>query len=135
MAEPGTVVLVHGPSTGGIRRHVEALAAALPARGWTVTVVAVPGGPAAWPAIRRAAAGADVVHAHGLKVGWWATYVPHRPPLVLTVHNVVLDEVAGWRAPALRRLERHVARRVDAVIATSPAVAAAVGGDAVVVIP
>ena len=75
-----------------------------------------------------------MVHAHGLKVGWWATYAPHRPPLVLTVHNVVLDEVAGWRAPALRRLERHLARRVDAVIATSPAVAAAVGGDAVVVI-
>ena len=65
-----------------------------------------------------------MVHAHGLKVGWWASLVPHRPPLVLTVHNVVLDEVAGRRAPLLRALERRLPSRVDAVIATSPGVAA-----------
>ena len=63
------------------------------------------------------------MHAHGLTVGWWASLVPRRPPLVVTVHNVVLDEVAGWRAPLLRRLERRLPARVDAVIATSPAVA------------
>src|SRR4051794_25899355 len=122
MAEPGTVLLVRGPSTGGIRRHIDALAAGLGAHGWTPTTLAVPADPRAGPAIRRAATGVDVVHAHGLKVGWWASLVPHRPPLVVTVHNLVLDEVAGWRAPLLRPLERRLAARVDAVIATSPAV-------------
>jgi glycosyltransferase involved in cell wall biosynthesis len=135
MAEPGTVLLARGPSTGGIGRHVAALAAALPHFGWTATTLAVPSGPGAWPALRRAATSVDVVHAHGLKVGWWASLVPHRPPLVLTVHNVVLDEVAGRRAPLLRALERRLPSRVDAVIATSPAVAAAVGGSATVIAP
>ncbi len=127
-SELGRVVLVHGPSAGGIRRHVEALASALPAHGWTATVLAVPGDPRAALATRRAAVGADVVHAHGLRVGWWASLVPHRPPLVVTVHNVVVDGVTGWRAPLLRPLERRLPSRVDAVIATSPAVAAALGG-------
>ena len=78
MGETGTVLLVRGPSTGGIGRHVAALAAALPAYGWTVTTLAVPGDPRAVPAIRRAAAGTDVVHAHGHRLGWWActTSVP-----------------------------------------------------------
>ena len=136
MGETGTVLLVRGPSTGGIGRHVAALAAALPAYGWTVTTLAVPGDPRAVPAIRRAAAGTDVVHAHGLRLGWWASLVPKRPPLVVTVHNVVLDEVAGWRAPLLRRLERRLPARADAVIATSAAVAAGLGGRvATVVVP
>jgi glycosyltransferase involved in cell wall biosynthesis len=128
MGETGSVLLVRGPSTGGIRRHVAALAAALPACGWTVAILAVPGDPRAVPAVRRAAAGVDVVHAHGLRVGWWASLLPKRPPLVVTVHNVVLDEVAGWRAPLLRRLERRLPSRADAVIATSAAVAAGLGG-------
>src|SRR6476646_9278934 len=105
MGERGRVLLVRGPSAGGIRRHVDALAAELPAVGWTPTVLAVPGDVRAIVAIRRAAAGVDVVHAHGLTVGWWASVVPRRPPLVVTVHNVVLDETAGRRAPVLRRLE------------------------------
>jgi glycosyltransferase involved in cell wall biosynthesis len=134
MAEPGAVLLVRGPSTGGIRRHVDALAAALPAFGWTATTLGVPGGTAAWPAIRRLARDVDVVHAHGLKVGWWASLVPHRPPLVLTVHNVVLDDVASWRAPILRPLERRLMTRVDAVIATSPAVAAGLGREVAAVV-
>jgi len=132
---PGTVLLVRGPSTGGIRRHVEALAARLPVRHWTPVILEVRRGPAAWWAIRRAAHGIDVIHAHGLTVGWWASAVPRRPPLVVTVHNVVLDGVAGWRAPLLRRLERWLPRRVDAVIATSPMVAARLGGAAAVVRP
>src|SRR5436190_23595942 len=131
MGERGRVLLVRGPSVGGIRRHVDALAAALPGHGWTATTLAAPGDPRAAAAIRRAAAAArvDVVHAHGLKVGWWASLVAHRVPLVVTVHNVVLDGVSGWRAPLLRPLEGRLAARVDAVIATSPAVAAALGSD------
>jgi glycosyltransferase involved in cell wall biosynthesis len=46
----------------------------------------------------------------------------------------VLDEVASWRAPLLRRLEGRLARRVDAVIATSPAVAAGLGGDVAAIV-
>ncbi len=135
MADQGTVLLVHGPSTGGIRRHVQALAAALPARGWTPTVLEVRRGPAAWRTLRQAGHSADVVHAHGLTVGWWAATVPRRPPLVVTVHNVVLDDVSGWRAPVLRYAERAVVRRADAVIATSAMVASRVGRADVVVAP
>jgi glycosyltransferase involved in cell wall biosynthesis len=54
---------------------------------------------------------------------------------VATIHNVVLDEVAGRRAPILRCMERALPHGVDAVIATSPAVAAAVGGARAVVAP
>src|SRR6188768_1324581 len=133
MGDGGRVLLVRGPSTGGIRRHVDALAAELPAAGWAPTVLAAPGDVRTTVAIRRASAGMDVVHAHGLTVGWWASVVPHRPPLVVTVHNVVLDETAGWRAPLLRRLERRLPSRVDAVIATSPAVADGLGAVAAVV--
>jgi glycosyltransferase involved in cell wall biosynthesis len=83
----------------------------------------------------------DVVHVHGLRAGWWAAVAlrgrkkGERPRLVVTVHNVVLDEVAGRRARFLRRCERALPRQVDAVIATSSAVAHAMGGTSVVVAP
>ena len=121
-----------GPSTGGIRQHVAWLTGALRERGWTVrtagppgvlddlveqdAVVAVPRG---WRALRGAIGRADLVHAHGLKAGWLASTVPRRPPLVVTVHNLVLDEVARRAAPVLRRLEGMLPGRVDAVIAVS----------------
>jgi glycosyltransferase involved in cell wall biosynthesis len=129
------VLQLLGPSTGGIRRHVGWLAGALEARGWEVTtagpegvldgirpldvVVPVPRGRAA---LRRASAGVDLVHAHGLKAGWLASTVRARPPVVVTVHNLVLDEVAGRRARVLRALEGWLPRRVDAVIAVSEAI-------------
>ena len=89
---------------------------------------------------------ADPVHAHGLKAGWVAALSARaavgrggpvrRAPVVLTVHNVVLAETAGRAAPALRRLQRALVGRVDAVIATSPAVAAHLGMPAAhVVVP
>src|SRR5438552_1225527 len=43
MGERGRVLLVRGPSVGGIRRHVDALAAALPGHGWTATTLAAVG--------------------------------------------------------------------------------------------
>jgi glycosyltransferase involved in cell wall biosynthesis len=79
-------------------------------------VVPVPRGRVA---LGRAAAGVDLVHAHGLKAGWLASAIRTRPPLVVTVHNLVLDEVAGRTAPVLRALEGALPRRVDAVIAVS----------------
>jgi glycosyltransferase involved in cell wall biosynthesis len=126
------VLQLLGPSTGGIRQHVAALTRALVARGWVVrtagpagvldglveqsAVVPVPRGRAA---LARAADGVDLVHAHGLKAGWLASTLRRRPPLVLSVHNLVLDEAAGRAAPALRALESWLPRRVDAVIAVS----------------
>lgn len=141
-----------GPSTGGIRRHVATLTLALRSRGWDVDtagplavfdgldvdldrVVAVPTirGRAAWLGARHAlveaAAGADLIHAHGLKAGWLAALARHgrgghRLPVVVTVHNIVLAETGGRLAPVLRRFERALPRRTDAVIATSAEVAA-----------
>jgi glycosyltransferase involved in cell wall biosynthesis len=126
------VLQLLGPSTGGIRRHVGWLSGALETRGWDVTtagpagvldgirrldvVVPVPRG---WFALARASASVDLVHAHGLKAGWLASTIRHRPPVVVTVHNLVLDEVAGRRASFLRALEGALPRRVDAVIAVS----------------
>jgi hypothetical protein len=67
--------------------------------------------------------GADIVHAHGLKAGWVALGGRPRRPLVMTVHNVVLDEAAGRSADLQRRLERHVLGKADRVIAPTAAIA------------
>jgi len=115
--ESRDVVLVHGPSTGGIRRHVEALATALPAQ---------PGGrPRCWPypvipwagvAIHRAGAGADVVHATGSRSAGGRRSCRTGRPSWSPCTTSYSDEVAGWRAPLLRRLEGRLPSRVDAVI-------------------
>lgn len=152
------VLQVLGPSTGGIRRHVDALRTFLPAYGIESTVagpagvldpldhvVEVPTGLDPVSAFRarasvaRAVDGHDLVHAHGLKAGWLASTVRERPPLVLSVHNLVLDEAAGRAAPLLRRLESALPGRADRTIAISREVAARFGGgpgsDRIVVIP
>lgn len=134
-----------GPSTGGIRRVVAALSGALEARGWEVVtagpagvldgifrqdaVVPVPGGlsPRGLQRARRALApllrDVDVIHAHGLKPGWVAATVRHKPPLVVSVHNLVLDEASGPAAPVLRLLEGRLPARSDRIIALSGEVA------------
>ena len=130
-----------GPSTGGIRQHVGWLTGALGARGWRVrtagpdgvldglvhqdAVVAVPRGRAA---LTDAIGGADLIHAHGLTAGWMASTIRKRPPLVVTVHNLVLDEAAGRKAPVLRALEGWLPRRVDALIAVSEEIGRRFGG-------
>jgi len=134
-----------GPSTGGIRRHVATLAEALSARGVDAPVlgpagvmeglcglagvVPVPEGisPAGLLAARRALRpwrpDVDLVHAHGLKAGWTAVSGrPHRP-VVLSVHNVVLDDRTRPGAVLTRALERRVLRRADRVVVMSPAMA------------
>lgn len=136
---------VLGPSTGGIRVHVATLAAGLRAAGLDAPVLGPPEvlgslGPQAGvvdvpaglsvPALLRARRqlrrwrnGADVLHAHGLKAAW--TCVGGHPirPVVVTVHNVVLDGSA-----TLRRLEREVLRRADRVIAPTNAIAEGLRG-------
>ena len=141
----GSVLLLLGPSTGGIRAHVGALAEALVARGWTVAtagpsgvldgiraldhVVPVPAGASpvgllrARRAMAVAAAGADLVHAHGLKAGWVAAVSPGDVPLVVSVHNLVLAEVSGRATPVLRTLEAALVARADRTIAISDEVA------------
>ena len=152
------VLQLLGPSTGGIRRHVSYLSEVLRRDGWDVDiagpagvldgldhVVEVPSG-LGMGALRRARrslgqiiADYDLVHAHGLKAGWLATTISGRPPLVLSVHNLVLDEVAGRSAPVLRFLEERLPGRVDRTIAISSGVAdrfvATHGADRIVVIP
>jgi glycosyltransferase involved in cell wall biosynthesis len=141
---------VLGPSTGGIRVHVAALAEGLREAGVDAPVVGPRGvmdglglqdGIVAVPAgtspsgLLRARAGlrpwrrnADVVHAHGLKAGWVAVEARRRTPVVLTLHNVVLDEAAGRTARAQRALERAVIGRADRVIAPTTAIADGVAG-------
>ncbi len=145
MAE-GRVLQLLGPSTGGIRRHVVHLSSGLSAQGWDVEV-AGPSGvleglapldhvvdvPASVDpralvssrrALRRLTVGFDLLHAHGLKAGWLAASLRPRPPLVVTVHNLVLSEVAGGRAASvLLALEAALPARADVVIAVSAEIA------------
>ncbi|SER25872.1 glycosyltransferase family 4 protein [Microlunatus flavus] len=124
------VLMVLTASTGGIGRHVASVAPRLVGRGLAVHVCAPPvtlathafGVPATGLATRtlaRAVAGADVVHAHGLKAA--ALALPHarlrRVPLVVTWHNAVLG--TGRSARAGRVLQRLVARGADLVLAAS----------------
>ncbi len=142
---PVPVLQLLGPSTGGIRRHVVHLTAQLSQRGWPVAV-AGPAGvldglapldhvvelPAAQPSpavvsrLRRArsrasalAAEAGLLHAHGLKAGWLAASLRSRPPLVVTVHNLVLPGSAGAATGALRAFEAALPARADATIVVS----------------
>lgn len=131
---------VLGPSAGGIRRHVAVLADGLERRGWAVTVagpagvldglrpglVPVPvtlgtGAIAAVRTLRPMVREADVVHAHGLTAGWVAWAAGAGPKLVVTVHNLVLDQAAGRAAPVLRHLEARLPKRARETIVISPA--------------
>jgi len=122
--------------------HVAELSARLRRRGWTVAV-AGPAGvmagvgaqdatvpvPAGWNPIavrgaRRAlrplvARPAAVLHAHGLKAAAVAFTIRRRPPVVLTIHNLVVGTHAGLRARALRTFESAIIRRADHVITIS----------------
>ncbi|WP_431954336.1 glycosyltransferase family 4 protein [Actinacidiphila sp. bgisy167] len=70
-------------------------------------------------ALRAACAGADVVHAHGLRSGLLATMAlsGRRTPLVVTWHGAVPAE--GARGRALRMLERRVTRVAAVVLGAS----------------
>ncbi len=127
-----------GPSTGGIRLHVAELANRLPAMGWQVSVAAPTGvmdllvpvsehvevPPFLHPAAFRRAArrleecldGVDVLHVHGSKAMRVATLVRHRPPVVLTVHNLVSGTQSRALVPVMGRIERRLVARADQLI-------------------
>lgn len=141
------MLLVLASSTGGVGQHVRALAAGLVEAGERVVVcgpaateeqfgftavgarfapVEIPASPnpvrdvAAVAAVRRVAAGAQVVHAHGLRAGLvsaLALRLTTPPPLVVTWHNAVL--AAGPRGRVLAVLERVVARSADITLCAS----------------
>jgi glycosyltransferase involved in cell wall biosynthesis len=78
-------------------------------------------------AMRRATAGTDLVHAHGLRAGLVAAAARRldrsRRPLVLTLHNA-LQEGTGPEQRLLRRLEGVTIRAADLVLAVSGDLAA-----------
>jgi glycosyltransferase involved in cell wall biosynthesis len=80
------------------------------------------------PALRRATAGADLVHAHGLRAGLVAAAARRLAgqrdrPLVLTLHNA-LPEGGGLRSRVLRAVEAATIRSADLVLAASGDLAA-----------
>ncbi len=143
----GRVLQLLGPSSGGIRVHVGELTRRLRDLGWIVEV-AGPSGvmdgvggqnavvtvPTSWDPrqLRHAriqlrplvtGPGApDVVHVHGLKAALVLLTLGHRsrPPVVLTVHNLVAGTQQGVAKRVLGRIEQSIVRRVDDVIVISP---------------
>jgi glycosyltransferase involved in cell wall biosynthesis len=144
------VTEVLATSAGGVGAHVATLVPALTAAG---AEVAVCGAPATEPLfgftaagasftpvgisagldpladtravaqLRRAAAGAELVHAHGLRAGLVAALARRlhrgpRPPLVLTLHNA-LQHGTGPRQALLRAAEKRTILAADLVLAVS----------------
>ena len=140
------VAQVLATSTGGVGTHVRSLLPALlragaltrvcgPAAtdalfGFSTTgaafrpvqISAVPGDPRAVLALARAMAGADLVHAHGLRAGVVAALARRvgtgSAPLVLTLHNA-LQPGGGPRQAVLGQVEAATIRAADLVLAAS----------------
>ncbi|MGY1784312.1 glycosyltransferase family 4 protein [Geodermatophilus sp. SYSU D00698] len=141
------VAEVLATSTGGVGTHLRSVLPALAGAGAGVTVC----GPAATDALfgfsaaagftpveisagldpladtravlalRPAAAGADLVHAHGLRAGLVAAAAVRggtRRPLVVTLHNA-LPERSGPLRRVLAAAERATVRAADVVLAAS----------------
>lgn len=128
-------LLILATSTGGVGVHVRSLAAGLEQRGATVTVAAptstqqVFGFPlhaavelgsrphpvrdaVALRTVRRLAADADVVHAHGLRAGALAVLGCRSVPVVVSWHNTVTGRLG-------RLLETVAARGATVTLAAS----------------
>jgi glycosyltransferase involved in cell wall biosynthesis len=150
------VAEVLATSTGGVGTHLRSVLPALAAEGAAVTVcgpaatdalfgfsaaaaafvpVEISAGldpvadARAVAALRRAAAGADLVHAHGLRAGLVAAAAVRlgrgrpRRPLVVTLHNALPDR-AGPLRRVLASAERATVRAADVVLAASGDLAA-----------
>ncbi|MFD5547232.1 glycosyltransferase, partial [Streptomyces goshikiensis] len=127
-----TVQVLDGAGAGS-GTHVRSLATGLAARGVRVTVCApveaegeydftgagASFAPDAVSALRAACAGADVVHAHGVRAGLRASLAlrGHRAPLVVSWHGA--PEAGGALGRLSRLLERRVARAAAVVLGSS----------------
>ncbi|MCX4525107.1 MULTISPECIES: glycosyltransferase family 4 protein [unclassified Streptomyces] len=130
---PLRTVQVLGGAGAGSSTHVRSLATGLAARGVRVTVCApveaegeydftgagASFAPDAVSALRAACAGADVVHAHGVRAGLRAALAlrGHRAPLVVSWHGN--PESGGTLGRLSRLLERRVARAAAVVLGSS----------------
>jgi len=139
------IVQVLATSTGGVGTHVRAILPGLTAAGATVTVCGPPAtdelfgfraagfgfkpvriasglrpvaDARALLSLRNALRGADLVHAHGLRAGLLSVLVRSAVPVVVTVHNALL-EPAGVKRGISKALERLVVRGADVVLAAS----------------
>lgn len=139
------IVQVLATSTGGVGTHVRAIVPGLQASGATVSVCGPPATDALFgfrivgarfapvaiasglhPAkdarallsLRRAVRGADVVHAHGLRAGLLSVLARPAAPVVVTVHNALLDPPGTLRT-INEALERQVLRGADVVLTAS----------------
>ncbi|MFD3699238.1 glycosyltransferase family 4 protein [Streptomyces sp. NPDC058646] len=131
---PLRTVQVLGGTGAGSSAHVRSLATGLAARGVRVTVCApveaegeydftgagAQFAPDAVSALRAACAGADVVHAHGVRAGMRAALAlrGHRAPLVVSWHGEG-PSAGGALGRLSRLLERHVARTAAVVLGAS----------------
>ncbi|WP_330329694.1 glycosyltransferase family 4 protein [Streptomyces sp. NBC_00536] len=131
---PLRTVQVLGGAGAGSSAHVRSLATGLAARGLRVTVCApaeaegeydftgagAQFAPDAVSALRAACAGADVVHAHGVRAGMRAALAlrGHRVPLVVTWHGGG-PGARGALGRLARLMERRVARAAAVVLGTS----------------
>ncbi|MEU7604473.1 glycosyltransferase family 4 protein [Streptomyces sp. NPDC040724] len=133
--QPLRTVQVLGDGAGaGSCAHVRSLATGLAARGVRVTVCApvkaegeydftgagAQFAPDAVSVLRAACAGADVVHAHGVRAGMRAALAirGRRVPLVVSWHGDG-PAAAGALGRLSRMLERHVARAAAVVLGAS----------------
>jgi glycosyltransferase involved in cell wall biosynthesis len=140
MTAPPRVLLVTGPASGGLKRHVDTLAERLPERGYEVAAASPDGvfprgtttfrfdlGDRPRPAadlravaeLRRAIVDwrPELIHAHGVKAALLTllAFSGGRPPVVVTYHN-------RWLGGPLTGLLRLLAPRAQASIAVSRAV-------------
>jgi glycosyltransferase involved in cell wall biosynthesis len=150
-----SIVEVLATSAGGVGTHVRSLVPAVRAAGATVRVCGAPAteelfgfravgadfrpvgistglAPVADSRavlqLRRALAGADLIHAHGLRAGLVAAVArrlsgERTRPLVLTLHNAILEN-AGPLQRLLRAAEWMTIRSADLVLAVSSDLAA-----------
>ncbi|MFD8894815.1 glycosyltransferase family 4 protein [Streptomyces sp. NPDC059566] len=129
-----TVQVLGGGAGAGNSAHVRSLATGLAARGVRVTVCApvqaegeydftgagAQFAPDAVSVLRAACAGADLVHAHGVRAGMRAALAMRgrRVPLVVSWHGEG-PTTAGALGRLSRMLERHVARAAAVVLGAS----------------
>ncbi|MFG2994446.1 glycosyltransferase family 4 protein [Streptomyces sp. NPDC048257] len=129
-----TVQVLGGGAGAGSSAHVRSLATGLAARGVRVTVCApvqaegeydftgagAQFAPDAVSVLRATCAGADLVHAHGVRAGMRAALAirGRRVPLVVSWHGEG-PTAAGALGRLSRMLERHVARAAAVVLGAS----------------